>query len=205
MTRTNTSEAIRISIVKWMSPVDAIDHIASAANCDRGQAKHRLRAALADGRVGVCWADCDNDDALPSGRFWLEASIIPEHGGQVLHQVLAGSTVTDGGVHVLEHREEKPRYRGFLINRADLYEAWPVVLPAVPPQPTSSIRPGKKEIREAALRLYAERASDPPNINEAARLICEELPRVTREAARKVLREDEFAQLRRPSGVRRKR
>jgi hypothetical protein len=60
------------------------------------------------------------------------------------------------------------------------------------------------QIREEARVLYKELADDPPNINRAEQLLRERLPGAKRTRIRPVLRNHEFANLRRLSGVKRR-
>jgi hypothetical protein len=89
--------------------------------------------------------------------------------------------------------------------------------PLAPPADGSDARPNsapgaapetrrwtEMQIREEARVLYEELADDPPNINRAEQLLRGRLPGAKRTRIRPVLGNPEFANLRRPSGVKRR-
>ena len=180
----------------------------AAADCDRATAMRHLRVAIANMHIGVRWSDGEDEaDPPPFGSFWKNASIRLDHGGEVLHQVFERRVVKMGESYSGEQHEGPPRYREFLVDRSDLNTLWPMHSEdASPAGPEPSVLcPTPPAIREYARELYQSRAADPPNMDEAGRLICKKLPRAVRKTVRIVLSEPEFANQRRRSGVRRKR
>ncbi len=213
--------------VSWISFADAIDHVASVEQSNRFAARYSLVNAIGRHPIRSRWVDQqDQTDIPPMGEeFWRDASVRYENGGEVLYQAF------DLGIYGREElpsggwRQEiagsigRPRWRGLLVNRNDLAEAFP--LPEKKPQseviesaPTAHQEPTikqlrgsrpKERIREAAREVYDSRPDDPPNMCEAAKLLSKQLGGGGRAQIEDVLREPEFANQRRPTGVHRSR
>jgi hypothetical protein len=204
-------ELLRIPVVDWVSLADAVAHIEMAADCDRLTAIQRLRAAIADSSLRVRWMDQENEyDVPPSDRaFWTKVSIRLDQGGEVLHHAVDLMFVAYPKSSAIERKEAPPRYRGLLVDRRALHDAWPMPPDVEQPETTASCVPlppvGKPAIRAKVRELYASRPSVPPNMWEAEMLIKKSLPRAARDRIREVLKEPEFARQRRATGKRGKR
>lgn len=201
-------EVMRSDVVQWISPADAIEYIGRAADCDRASAIAQMRTAIAGGDLGVRWADAEDEDDKPQiNNFWEQASFRLDHGGEVLHQAIKRTICKAGESYTRVYDRGFPRFRPFFVSRDDLVACWPAQ--QVAPRPLSaneSVRCSTpEEIEACARKIYRDRAGDPPNMDEAERLIKQGLPRAKRDTVRAVLRKPEFASQRRRSGQRRKR
>jgi hypothetical protein len=199
-------------VIYWHSLEDAVAYIAAATNTNYAEALRKLRSALAAGRVAARWGDAESQDGHRPGNavFWENVSIRMANGGEVLHQKYRKELIKSDGEYSVR-QDQEVRWRPLLIAAGDLRRLWPLAevmigsnadvsesrSSALPRRRTS-----KSEIHEVAREVYTARAANPPNMIEAPNLIRERLPAASRQRIREVLREPEFANLRRPSGVR---
>jgi hypothetical protein len=161
--------------IKWITLVDAEEHIEVLQKCDSVEALRQLKEEIGDGIVAVKWADESTDNP--------DVTII-----KTSEFILTGPGFAPDG----------KEYRPLLILRADILRLWPapdagstgIAVGGTHRKPHGKASPDS--IREAARKVYRESHSKPPNIEEAWPLIKKELPNASRDQARKILKEPEF-------------
>jgi hypothetical protein len=177
---------------QWMSLVEATDHIRIEEDCDSIEALRQLKKEIGDGMVPVQWEDSQEPKDCPD----------PQH-MQRSEWLLFGT-----GFAPDNHDE----YRPLLVERSAVQRLWPLssnpTKGSAPTGSTSTTQPKKSprrkvdddQILSAARDIYRKRENDPPNMDESERLIRQRLGGGKREDIRKILKQEEFAHLRRASG-----
>jgi hypothetical protein len=198
-------EYLHLQLPYWASLNDALAHIQQVRGVDWASSRDELIGAVNAGKLTVRWLDQSGAaDAPTRSMLTNEATIRPDHGGEILHQVTSLVLIEDAHGLRREKRVSEPVYRALLVDKASLLILWPSKLdkpPAISSLPVK--RASAERICAAARELYHEHRADPPNINEAERLIRQTVKGSSRANIRRVLRQPEFATQRRPPGVRR--
>jgi len=186
---------------RWMSLVEAVEHIRMLCRCDSVDALGQLKEEIGDGMVPVKWAgskavsgnaDTDWSGAKPPNVRYLKT----------LPFLLVGVGFAP------EKDEDTYQLRPLLIERSAVQKLWPFEDHEILCQNRGGgkDRPLKRpsytddEIRAAVEEVYKAAGKNPPNINVAEPLVREKLPGAGRKAIRQILKEEEFVTLRRKPG-----
>jgi hypothetical protein len=186
--------------------VEAVEHIRILCHCTSVEALRQLKSEIGDGMVPVKWS---GSKAVSGNRDddWTRAG--PDVGYLKTSQFLL---IGVGLAPEKPEKDEKYQLRPLLIERRAMQRLWPLEDKDVHCRKLDSgggedepLRRRRRsytddEIRNAAKQVYRGAPGHPPNMNDAGREICKMLVGAPRGAVRKVLKEDEFANLRRPSG-----
>jgi hypothetical protein len=203
---------------QWMTLVEVVNHVQLSQRCDQAAALSQLRMALADQEVPVRWkADprpqgifhigpapiFSVDQVSTDASYWIQTLIFLDGDGRVIDQPPFQYLEAEGE---LPPPQRLGRPRPLLLLRSRVLELWQMPSDTAPdseqaePPKLSRRKREDAEIQQAAREVYRGAPEDPPNMDEAGREICQRLPGADRDAVRKVLKEEEFAKLRRPSG-----
>ncbi len=171
---------------KWMSLVEAIEHIRMSEHCDSLEALRQLKKEIGDGMVRVQWDDSQGPGDCPDPKY-LPASQL----------LLIGTGIAPDKV------EEE--YRPLLVERFAAQILWPLassrsknssqISSGSTTQPELPVRRPAPEadILRAATELY-QKPGKPPNMREAEKALMAKFPGTSREEfIRPILRKKEFA------------
>lgn len=195
-----------------MTLSEAVHHIEVADECACNEALSQLRIALGDGDIPARWG-ADPPLSLP-GFFQFGSPPLfasdpvpsdPAYWSLVLILPAGDGVVIDQSVHA--QGQSAPRRRQLFLLRSRVFELWP---PSNHERKDrgSTTEPEKPlrrsvdddQIRTAARDIYRERKGDPPNKPTAEQLIRQRLGGGKRDDIRRILDEEEFANLRREAG-----
>lgn len=115
--------------LRWMTLVEAEEHIEVLQNCDSVQALHRLKEEIGDGTVAVKWGDDPTDKP--------DVMIL-----KISEFMLVGQGFAPRG----------KEYQPLLINRADILRLWPEALQ----QSNTESGPGRPSERELIWKTLSE-------------------------------------------------
>jgi hypothetical protein len=176
-----------------MSLVEAAEHIRIAEDCDSMEALRQLKKEIGDGMVPVQWEDSQEPKDCPD----------PKH-------MQASQLLLFGTGFAPDNDDEN--YRPLLVERSAVQRLWPLssnpTKGSASTDSTSTTQPKMSprqkvdddQILSAARNIYRERENDPPNMDEAEKLIRQRLGGGKRDEIRKILKQEEFVRLRRSPG-----
>jgi hypothetical protein len=186
---------------RWMTLVEAIEHICILEDCDSMEALRQFKEEIADGMVPVRWTDSEGPNDNPDHKRLSDSQLL-----------LIGFGVAP------DVDDEETFYRPLLVERSAVKRLWQLPgndfeMPASePPGKKATSRPesvklkrppaDEEEIRVAVRKVYdeaREASREPPNIEQAWQLIPRKL-NARRKIVRKILHEPQFANLRRNAG-----
>jgi hypothetical protein len=173
---------------KWMSLVEAVEHIRMSQDCDSIEALRQLKGEIADGILSITWADEPN--ILPDRRALSQSSFL-----------LIGMGFAPD--------ESQETFRPVLLDRFSVNRLWSLpssgYAEAAKNEPfTPAIKPirelSKSRIREALRTIYDKAGKFGPNVNDAFDAVREIVRNPPRGIVMEILREDEFSRRRRRPG-----
>jgi hypothetical protein len=183
---------------RWMSLVEAVEHIRTARDCASVEALRELKTEIGDGMIQVGWAHSNGPDDSSDAKC------------------LSTSQLLLIGPGVAPHNEV---YRALLIDRSSVQRLWSLTSDpfekaadslddltrsSVSQIPASRVsKPSDEDIRSAFRQIYEtqyQSGAKPPNLTEAWKLLQSDLPGARRKRAREILHETEFATKRLPPG-----
>jgi hypothetical protein len=188
-----SSQVGSFQAVQWMSLVEAAEQIRIEEDCESIEALRQLKKEIGDGMVPVQWEDSQEPRDCPD----------PQH--------LQASRLLLFGTGFAPDNDDE-YYRPLLVERSAVQRLWPLssnpIKGLAPTGSTSTTQPKRSprqkvydhQILSEARAIYREKENDPPNMDEAERLIRLSLGGGKRDDIRKILRQEEFAHLRRKSG-----
>ena len=188
---------------QWITLSEAVTHVQAVECSDQAEALDQLRMALADADIPAHWAA----DPLPPEIYSVgdpgpfSCDQVPTDAMYWLHVLIFISgdcRVIDQPSHY-DETQPLPRPRQLLLLRTRVMELWPL---------SSTTQPGKlrrrkfndDEILSAARDVYGKKENDRPNTPDAERLVRQKLGGGKRDNIRRILREPEFADIRRKPG-----
>jgi hypothetical protein len=188
-----------------MSLVEAVEHIRILCHCTSVEALQQLKSEIGDGMVPVKWSGSKAVSGNPDDD-WTRTG--PDVGYLKTSQFLLVGV--GFAPEKPEKKDEHYQLRPLLAERPAVQRLWPLEdkdvhcrkldLGGGEDEPLRGRSFTKDEMRNAAWEVYRGAPEDPPNMNKAGREICQRLVGANRDAVREILREEEFAKLRRPSG-----
>jgi hypothetical protein len=176
-----------------MSLVEAVEHIRMSQRCNSVEALRQLKGEIGDGMVRVQWEDSEGPKDYPDSQYLQSSQLL-----------LVGTGLAPDSL-----REE---YRPLLVERSAVEKLWPLSnhrrkdSQQTEAGSTTQLESPRRrsvdpdEIWSAAKELYREREHDPPNMDDAERLIRQKLRGGKRDDIRQILRKKEFADVRRNPG-----
>lgn len=194
----------------WMTLSEVITRISKVDECEKNVALVQLRTALMDREISARFAHEEyvikgglwpmpplgplaSDSAPTDPLFWFGALFILSGDGFVIDQPILGSDQDEDA--------SLPQRRRLLLNRAEVETIWGT---EVSHAPRIRRTPSQQNIRDALRKIYSAPNANPPNVNQAYGLVCQQLGKTPRNLVREILKEPEFARHRSPPGRRMK-